>query len=92
MATHSFNPSTWEAVAGDLCEFVYRVSSRTARATQRNPIGGCSLEDRSSSPSTHIVAHIVYNSSPRDLMLVCASGSCMHMGHISLHSHIHIKK
>ena len=38
----TFNPSTWEAEARDLCEFeaslVYRESSRTARATQRNPV------------------------------------------------------
>jgi hypothetical protein len=39
---HTFNPSTWEAEAGGfvISEFeaslVYRVSSRTARATQRN--------------------------------------------------------
>jgi hypothetical protein len=36
------NPSTWEAEAGRFPEFkaslVYRVSFRTARATQRNPI------------------------------------------------------
>ena len=36
---HAFNPSTWEAEQGDLCEFsaslVYRVSSRTAGATGR---------------------------------------------------------
>ena len=35
---HAFSPSTWEA---DLCEFkaslVCRVSSRTAKDTQRNP-------------------------------------------------------
>jgi hypothetical protein len=40
--THTFNPSTWEAEAGGFFEFkaslVYRVSSRTARATQRNPV------------------------------------------------------
>jgi hypothetical protein len=42
---HAFNPSTWEAEAGGflgISEFeaslVYRVSSRTARATQRNPV------------------------------------------------------
>jgi hypothetical protein len=39
---HTFNPSTWEAEAGKISEFkaslVYRVSSRTARATQRNPV------------------------------------------------------
>jgi hypothetical protein len=40
---HVFNPSTWEAEAGEF-EFkdsqVYRVSSRTARAIQRNPVWG----------------------------------------------------
>jgi hypothetical protein len=38
---HAFNPSTQEAEAGGFLEFeaslVYRVSSRTARATQKNP-------------------------------------------------------
>jgi hypothetical protein len=41
VVAHDFNPSTWEAEAGS-SEFetslVYRVSSRTARATQRNPV------------------------------------------------------
>ena len=41
MVAHAFNPSTWEAEA-DRSEFkailVYRVSSRTARATLRNPV------------------------------------------------------
>ena len=42
MVVHTFNPSTWEAEAGRwISEFkaslVYRVSSRTARAIQRNP-------------------------------------------------------
>jgi hypothetical protein len=40
--THAFNPSTWEAEAGRFLRLrpslVYRVSSRTARATQRNPV------------------------------------------------------
>jgi hypothetical protein len=39
---HAFNPSSWEAEAGGISEFktslVYRVSSRTASATQRNPV------------------------------------------------------
>jgi hypothetical protein len=39
---HAFNPSTWEAEAGGSLEFeaclVYRMSSRTARATQKNPV------------------------------------------------------
>jgi len=42
VVAHTFNPSTWEAEAGGSLEFkaslVYRVSSRTARATKRNPI------------------------------------------------------
>jgi hypothetical protein len=40
MVAHAFNPSTWEAEAGSEFEasLVYRVSSRTARATQRNPV------------------------------------------------------
>jgi hypothetical protein len=39
---HAFNPSTWEADAGRFlsskASLVYGVSSRTARATQRNPV------------------------------------------------------
>jgi hypothetical protein len=43
MMAHAFDPSTWEAEAGRFlssrpaCLF-YRVSSRTARYTQRNPV------------------------------------------------------
>jgi hypothetical protein len=35
---HAFNPSTWEAEAGGFLSLVYRVSSSTARAIQRNPV------------------------------------------------------
>jgi hypothetical protein len=37
---HAFNPSTREAEAGGFLEasLVYKVSSRTARAIQRNPV------------------------------------------------------
>jgi hypothetical protein len=42
MGIYVFNPSTWEAEAGRISEFeaslVYKVSSRTARAIQRNPV------------------------------------------------------
>jgi hypothetical protein len=42
VVAHTFNPSTWEAEAGEFLSLrpalVYRVSSRTARATQRNPV------------------------------------------------------
>jgi hypothetical protein len=41
MVVHAFNPNTQEAVR-QISEFkaslVYRVSSRTATATQRNPV------------------------------------------------------
>jgi hypothetical protein len=41
VVAHTFNPSTWEAEAGGLlfeASLIYRVSSRTARATKRNPV------------------------------------------------------
>jgi hypothetical protein len=38
----AFNPSTWEAEAGESFEFeaslIYRASSRTARAIKKNPV------------------------------------------------------
>ena len=43
MVAYAFNLCTWQAEAGE-SEFkgslVYRVSSRTARATQGNPVSG----------------------------------------------------
>jgi hypothetical protein len=38
VVAHAFNPSTREAEAGRFLSSVCRVSSRTARATQRNPV------------------------------------------------------
>jgi hypothetical protein len=42
VVAHAFNPSTWEAELGRFLEFkvslVNRVSSMTARTTQRNPV------------------------------------------------------
>jgi hypothetical protein len=39
VVAHAFNPSTWEAEAGRFeASLVYKVSSRTARAIQRNPV------------------------------------------------------
>jgi hypothetical protein len=41
VVAHAFNPSTWVAEAGRFeleASLVYKVSSRTARATQRNPV------------------------------------------------------
>jgi hypothetical protein len=43
VVVQAFNPSTWEAKAGRFLSernLVYRMSSRTARATQRNPVWG----------------------------------------------------
>jgi hypothetical protein len=37
MVAHTFNPSTQEAEANE-ASLVYRVSFRTARAIQRNPV------------------------------------------------------
>ena len=36
MVAHAFNPNIWRAEAGRF--LVYRVSSRTTRAIQRNPV------------------------------------------------------
>jgi hypothetical protein len=39
VVAHTFNPSTGEAEAGGFeTSLVYKVSSRTARAIQRNPV------------------------------------------------------
>jgi hypothetical protein len=40
VVARTFNPSTWEAEAGGFLSssLVYRVSSATARTTQRNPV------------------------------------------------------
>jgi hypothetical protein len=39
VVAHTFNPSTWGGRGRRISEFeVYRVSSRTARAIQRNPV------------------------------------------------------
>jgi hypothetical protein len=51
---HAFDASTQEAEAkADLCEFeaslVYRVSSKTARGTQRNPVSKPTKQNKSKS-------------------------------------------
>jgi hypothetical protein len=42
VAAHTFNPCIGRQRQADICEFeaslVYRASSRTAKATQRNPV------------------------------------------------------
>ena len=45
VVVHTFNPSTWEAEAGEFLSSrpAYRVSSRKVRATQRNAISNLTL-------------------------------------------------
>jgi len=47
---HTLNPNTGRQRQADLCEFeaslVYRVSSRTARDTQRNPVSKQTNKDQ----------------------------------------------
>ena len=54
VVVHAFNPSTWEAETGLISEFeaslVYRVSSKRARATQRNLISKNQKEDTYKGP------------------------------------------
>jgi predicted N-formylglutamate amidohydrolase len=38
VVVHAFNPSTWEAEAEFEAGLLYRMNSRTARATHRNPV------------------------------------------------------
>jgi hypothetical protein len=62
VVAHAFNPSTWEAEASgflssrpvELCRpgLVYRVSSRTARATQRNPVSKNQIKNKSKNKKT----------------------------------------
>ena len=37
VVTHAFNPSTWQADSEFSASLIYKESSKTARATQRNP-------------------------------------------------------
>ena len=57
VVAHTFNPSTWEAEAGASLSsiesnLVYKVSSRTARATQRNPVS----KQNKAKQKTHFIA------------------------------------
>jgi hypothetical protein len=42
VVVHAFNPSTWESEAGGFLSskpsLIYKVSSKTARTIQRNPV------------------------------------------------------
>jgi hypothetical protein len=72
VVVHTFNPSNQEAEAGGFefkASLVNRVSSRTARAKQRNPVSKkhkvaqwlramtALLKIPNSNPSNHMVAH-----------------------------------
>ena len=44
---HTFNPRTWEAEVGEFQgSLVYKVCSRTARATERNPVSKKTKKER----------------------------------------------
>jgi hypothetical protein len=58
VVVYAFNPSTWEAEAGGFLEFetslVYRVSSRTTRTTQRNPVSKKKIFEHSNTAGGHV--------------------------------------
>jgi hypothetical protein len=60
VVVHAFNPSTWEAEVGEFLSSrsawaTYRVSSRTARTIQRNPVSKNQKKKRS--PDSKMSAH-----------------------------------
>ena len=63
MVAHAFNPSTWEAERGRrISEFeaslVYKVSSRTARAIQRNPVSKNQKKKKTKKKNKKILYHV----------------------------------
>jgi len=74
---HAFNPSTWEAEAGSLYDFevslVYRKSSWTVRAAQRNTVS-----KNKSKQTTFLLAHrssSVYTENVDVNNMIVASGN-----------------
>jgi hypothetical protein len=61
VVAHAFNPSTWEAEAGGFLEFeaslVYKVSSRTATAIQRNSVS----ENKQTNKQTKRFIYFIYS-------------------------------
>jgi hypothetical protein len=58
MVAHAFNPSTREAEAGGFefgASLVYRVNSRTARATQRNPVSEKQQQQQQQQQQNHSI-------------------------------------
>jgi hypothetical protein len=55
MVAYAFNPSTWEAEAGGFlfeASLVYKMSSKTARATQRNPVSKNKTKNKTKAENT----------------------------------------
>jgi hypothetical protein len=56
VVAHALNPSTWKVEAGRFLKFeaslVYRVSSRTARTTQRNPVSKKQKQNKTTTTTT----------------------------------------
>jgi hypothetical protein len=54
VVVHAFNPSTWRGRGRRISEFkaslVYKVSSRTARAIQRNPVSKNKNKNKNKNP------------------------------------------
>jgi hypothetical protein len=67
VVSHSFNPSTQEAEAGGFLSsrpaLVYKVSSRTARATQRNPVSKNKTKKKAVPGSTTLLEVLLYPTS-----------------------------
>ena len=58
MVAHACNPSIWEAEAGGSqfeASLVYRVSSRTARTSQRNPVSKIKIKNKQTNKRSRIV-------------------------------------
>jgi hypothetical protein len=57
MVVHAFNPSSQEGRSRQISEFeaslVYKVSSRTARATQRNPVSKKTKQNKTKQNKTN---------------------------------------
>jgi hypothetical protein len=81
VVAHTFNPSTWEAEAGGSLEFeaslVYKVSSRTARAIQRNPVSKKQQQQKNVNKHTHMYTFFF-------LLFLCLFLLCEHSTHVDM--------
>jgi hypothetical protein len=69
VVAQAFNPSTWEAEAS----LVYRVSSRTARAIQRNPVS------KNQNTHTHTHTHQKQNKNRKNNLVMLPPFSIVHV-------------